>query len=301
MRLAERFEWGTRCHVMGIINVTPDSFSGDGLTASGADPVSAAQALAVAFSEDGADILDVGGESTRPGAARVDPETERARVVPVVAAIRAALPNAVISIDSYRAEVAEAALDAGADLVNDVWGLTKDPAMAPMAARRGAPVILMHNRSTAGRMRTDARLGASYDAPDYDDFFSELAASLRALARRAEETGIAADQIVLDPGVGFGKTLEQNLALINELQRFKSLGYPLLVGPSRKSFIGQVLDLPADQRLEGTAAAVALSVARGADIVRVHDVRQMARVVRMTGALIRAHPGRPVRPRGGAA
>jgi len=290
MRLAERFEWGTRCHVMGIINVTPDSFSGDGLAVNAADPVAAAEALAVAFDEDGADILDVGGESTRPGAQQLDAATERTRVVPVVAAIRATLPDAVISIDSYRADVAEAALDAGADMINDVWGLTKAPEMAAMAARRGVPVVLMHNRSAAGQTQTDARLGASYDAPAYGDFFAELAASLRLLARRAEEAGVAADQIVLDPGVGFGKTLEQNLALINELDRLKELGYPLLVGPSRKSFIGQVLDLPADQRLEGTAAAVALSVVRGADIVRVHDVRQMERVVRMTDALIRAHP-----------
>ncbi len=300
MRLAERFQWGSRCHVMGIVNVTPDSFSGDGLAASGTDPVAAALALAVGFSEDGADILDVGGESTRPGAAAVDAETERARVVPVVAAIRAALPDAVISVDSYRAEVAEAALDAGADLVNDVWGLSKDPEMAQLVARRGVPIVLMHNRSTADRTQTDIRLGGSYDAPDYGDFFAELSASLRQLARRAEEAGIEADQIVLDPGVGFGKTLEQNLALINELQRFKALGYPLLVGPSRKSFIGRILDLPADQRLEGTAAAVALSVVRGADIVRVHDVRQMVRVVRMTDALIRAQPGGHDEPAAGA-
>jgi len=296
MRLAERFQWGTRCHVMGIINATPDSFSGDGLAAVSGDPVTAARALALSFAADGADILDVGGESTRPGAAAVDAETERRRVVPVVAAIREALPDAVISVDSYRAGVAEAALDAGADLVNDVWGLSKDPEMASMAARRGVPVVLMHNRSAGVSTQSDARLGASYEAPAYRDFFAEMAASLAGLARRAEAAGIAADQIILDPGVGFGKTLEQNMALINELHRFKELGYPLLVGPSRKSFIGRALDLPPEERLEGTAAAVALSVVRGADIVRVHDVRHMTRVVRMTDALIRARPDAPDAP-----
>ncbi len=296
MRLSERFQWGSRCYVMGIINVTPDSFSGDGLAAKPRDAAAAARDLAVGFAADGADILDIGGESTRPGAAQIDDATERARVVPAISAIREALPDAVISVDTYRAAVAEAALDAGADLVNDVWGLSMDPAMAPLVAARRVPAILMHNRSAAADTSADARLGASYDAPDYGDFFTEITASLAQIADRAVAAGVARDQIVLDPGIGFGKTLEQNMALINELPRLKALGHPLLVGPSRKSFIGRVLDLPPDERLEGTAAAVALAVARGADIVRVHDVQSMVRVVRMTDALVRARADGSVAP-----
>lgn len=288
MRLADRFQWGARCYVMGIINVTPDSFSGDGVLSGDGDAAAAAREQALRFVADGADILDVGGESTRPGAAPVDEETERARVIPAIAAIRAELPDVVISVDSYRAGVAEAALDTGADLVNDVWGLTRDPDMAPMVARRQVPVIVMHNRSAATDTHRDARLGASYGAPTYGDFFADLTTGLAGLARVAQEAGISHDQIVLDPGLGFGKTVQQNMALINELERIKALGYPVLVGPSRKSFIGQVLDLGPDERSEGTAAAVALAIVRGADIVRVHDVRTMARIAHMTDAMLRA-------------
>jgi dihydropteroate synthase len=285
MRLKDRFTWGERTLVMGIVNITPDSFSGDGLAG-----VAAALEQARGFVTSGADILDVGGESTRPGAAAVGAAEEAARVVPVIAAIRDALPDIPVSVDTYRAAVAEQALDAGADMVNDVWGLRADPDMAPLAAARGAPVILMHNRSKPGHAEIDARLGGQYIGPHYTDLLAEVSAELAALARGALDAGIPRDQIVLDPGIGFGKTIGQNMALINRLDHFRGLGYPLLVGASRKSFIGQVLDVPVDERLFGTVATVALSIVRGADIVRVHDVAAMAQVARMTDAMLRAQP-----------
>lgn len=287
MRLNDHFQWGRRCYVMGILNVTPDSFSGDGL-ADDADRVARAVAQARQFLADGADILDVGGESTRPGAALVAEQEELDRVVPVIEALVRELPQATISIDTYKAAVAEAALRHGAHVINDVWGFKADTDMAALAADRNAPVMLMHNRSKPGHAEIDRRLGGSYVAPDYQDFLAEVVEETAALARNAEANGVARDQIVLDPGVGFGKTIDQNMALINHLDAFKKLGYPILLGSSRKSFIGRVLDVEPDQRVEGTAATVALGVARGADIVRVHDVKEMSRVVRMTDALIRA-------------
>jgi dihydropteroate synthase len=280
MRLADRFEWGARTYVMGILNVTPDSFSGDGLGADDAGTVERALAQAVEFMESGADILDIGGESTRPGAAPLGAEDEKRRVLPVIEAIAEELPEAVVSVDTFKADVAAAALDAGAHIVNDVWGLRADSEIGPLAAARGAPVILMHNRSRPSEVIVD-RLGGSYLGPDYDDFLEDVA------------SGIARDQIILDPGIGFGKTVAQNMALINSIDRFKALGYPVLSGPSRKSFIGRVLDLPVEERLEGTAATVALSIVRGADIIRVHDTRAMVRVARMTDALIHARPEDP--------
>ncbi len=283
MRLKDRFSWGTRAYVMGILNVAPDSFSGDGLTG-----VPAAVAQARRFAEHGADILDIGGESTRPDARPLDAAAEIARVAPVIAAVRAALPEMPISVDTYRAAVADAALDAGADIVNDVWSLRADPDIAAVAARHGAPVILMHNRSKPGHAEIDARLGGQYIGASYDDLLGEVAGELKALANRARAAGIGADQIILDPGLGFGKSVDQNLALMNHLDDFKALGYPLLVGPSRKSFIGRVLDVPVGERMFGTAAAVTLSILRGADIVRVHDVGEMAQVARMTDAILRA-------------
>ena len=287
MRLNDHFHWGSRCYVMGIVNVTPDSFSGDGL-ADDQDRVTRALAQARQFIADGADILDVGGESTRPGAALVAEQEELDRVVPVVEALTRELPDAIISVDTYKAAVAEAALAHGAHIINDVWGFKADADMAAVAADRQAPVMLMHNRSKPGHAEIDRRLGGSYVAPDYKDFLAEVVEETADLARNAEANGIARDQIVLDPGVGFGKTIEQNMALINHLDAFKKLGYPVLLGSSRKSFIGRVLDVEADQRLEGTAATVAIGVARGADIVRVHDVKEMTRIVRMTDALVRA-------------
>ena len=289
MRLSEHFDWGTRTFVMGILNVTPDSFSGDGL-GMGRDAIVRAVAQAEAFAAAGADILDIGGESTRPGSEPLTAAQERARVAPVIEAVRAVLPEMALSIDTYRVTVAEAGLDAGADIVNDVWGLRADPELGPLAAARGAPVILMHNRSRSGHAEIDGRLGGQYEAPRYDDLLGEIAADLSALAADACAAGIEREQIILDPGLAFGKDVAQNLTLINNLDRLKALGFPLLVGPSRKSFIGRVLDLPVEERLEGTAATVAISIARGADIIRVHDVAEMVRVARMTDAIVRATP-----------
>jgi dihydropteroate synthase len=284
--LAQRFAWGSRTYVMGIVNVTPDSFSGDGVMRGG-DFVARAVAQARQFVADGADILDIGGESTRPGGKPVAAPEEIARVVPAIRAIAAALPGVALSVDTFKAAVAEAALDAGAAIVNDVWGLGADPALADVVARRGAGVVLMHNRSTPLDKAPDARLGARFAGAGYTDLIADVTRDLRAMAEAALAAGIARDNIVLDPGIGFGKDTAQNLELVNRLDAFKALGFPILSGPSRKSFIGYTLDLPPDERLEGTAAAVAISIARGADIVRVHDVRAMARVARMTDAMVR--------------
>lgn len=287
MRLADRFAWGARSYVMGIINVTPDSFSGDGL---GSVEGLAARAVdcAARFIDAGADILDIGGESTRPGSSPVGEAEEIARVVPVVAALAARFPDAVLSVDTSKAAVAAAALDAGAAWVNDVWALKADPAMAPLVAARKAPVVLMHNRSRPRAVELDPHLGSQYVGARYRHLMDDVAAELAALAADAVAAGIDRGQIILDPGIGFGKTVVQNMALINHLDRLKRLGYPLLIGPSRKSFIGQVLDLGPGRRDEGTAACVAIGIARGADIVRVHDVKSAARVAKMTDAIIRA-------------
>jgi dihydropteroate synthase len=241
------------------------------------------------FVDAGADILDVGGESTRPGSTPLGAEEEKERVLPVVAALACEFPDLTISIDTFKSEVAAAALDAGAHIVNDVWGLRADPEMGRMAAEREAPVILMHNRSRPNDVIVD-QLGGSYLGASYDDLLADVAREMAALADGALAAGVARDRIVLDPGIGFGKTVQQNMALINHLDRFKALGYPILSGPSRKSFIGRVLDLPPDERLEGTAATIALSIVRGADIVRVHDTREMVRVARMMDALLHSDP-----------
>ncbi len=275
---------------MGVLNITPDSFSGDGLGSESDTTTVRSVEQARRFAAAGADILDIGGESTRPGSAPLSAEIERARVVPVIEAVRTALPDVPISVDTYRAAVAEPALDAGADIVNDVWGLRADPDLGRLAAARGAPVVLMHNRSDPGHVEIDGRLGGQYSAPCYDDPLGEIVSDLSALAASARTVGIDSEQIILDPGLAFGKDVEQNLALINNLDRLKELGFPLLVGPSRKSFIGRVLDLPVEERIEGTAATVAVAIARGADIVRVHDVMAMVRVARMTDAIVRVSP-----------
>lgn len=285
VKLADRLSWGSRTYVMGILNVTPDSFSGDGLV-TGEDWVERAVAQGLGQVADGAHILDVGGESTRPGAEPVPEEEEIRRVVPVIRGL-AEQTDTPISIDTSKAAVAAAAFDVGAGMVNDVWGLRLDPALPPLVAERGCPVILMHNRSRPQDARFEARLGGRYVGAHYDDLLEDVARELGELVAGAVGAGIAEDRIILDPGIGFGKTVEQNLLLIDRLDRIKRLGFPLLSGPSRKSFIGYTLDLPADERVEGTAAAVAVSIARGADIVRVHDVRPMARVARMCDAILR--------------
>nr|WP_205664624.1 dihydropteroate synthase [Ammonifex thiophilus] len=250
---------------MGILNVTPDSFSDGGKY----NTVEAARARALEMVEEGADIIDLGGESTRPGHTPVEAEEELRRVIPVLEAILPEVP-VPISIDTSKAVVAEEALRRGAHLINDQRALA-DPNMAAVVARYEAPVVLMHNPST----------------PQYRDFMGDIIDHLAERVEYAEASGIPREHIILDPGIGFGKTPEQNLEVVRRLDELKSLGLPVLVGPSRKSFIGYVLDLPVEERLEGTAAAVAVSIVKGADIVRVHDVKQMVRVARMVDALVR--------------
>jgi dihydropteroate synthase len=274
---------GRRPLIMGIINVTPDSFSGDGLM----NDKAAADRAACMIGE-GADILDIGGESSRPGASPVSAEEEIRRAVPVIAAIRKQFEGVPMAIDTVKATVAEAALDTGATIVNDISALA-DPAMAKLVAAHEAYIVLMHNR--AGAAKHEARIGGEFEAPDYDgDIIDDVARDLAARIETARAAGIAPDKIIVDPGLGFGKTVEQNLALIGRLDELKEmLGASVLLGPSRKSFIGRILDAPVEDRLAGTAACVAVAVMRGADILRVHDVKEMAQVIQMIRAIIEAH------------
>ena len=277
-----RFAWGERTYVMGVINVTPDSFSGDGVM-----DVEAAVARGKRFVKDGAHILDVGGESTRPalsakiesglsgggtGAASavVEGEEELRRLIPVIQRLVEEV-DVPISVDTYKSEVARQALKAGASMVNDVWGLKADPDLAAVAAEHNAPLILMHNQRGMG----------------YRDLMANIKVSLQTSAQAALDAGVAPGNVILDPGFGFGKTPTHNLEVLRRLDELTEMGYPLLVGTSRKSTIGLVLDLPVQERIEGTAATVAIAIANGADIVRVHDVKAMARVARMTDAIVR--------------
>lgn len=266
------FEWGRRTYVMGIVNVTPDSFSGDGLLDRDPEVVlEAAVDQAREMVADGADVLDVGGESSRPGHTPVSAEDEIRRVVPVIAAIRAALPMTPISIDTSKPSVAAAAIDAGADLVNDIWGVADDDRIARVAAHHGVPLVLMHNRAEAR----------------YVNLLSEVIDDLQRAIERAVGAGVAWDRIVVDPGFGFGKTPAHNLAVLRDLASLRILGRPILLGTSRKSTLGHVLDLPPTERLEATLATTTLGIAAGADIVRVHDVRANVRAARMTDAVVR--------------
>lgn len=285
--------WGERTYVMGIINVTPDSFSADGLAQPAADLAAAALAQARRFAEEGADILDVGGESTRPGAEPVSLEEELRRVVPAVAAIAREVPLP-ISVDAYRADVASAALDAGAHMVNDVWGLRSpeggwNEPLASLVAARRAPLVLMHNR----RAQPVAGLvGGYYPDVPYDDLVAEVIAGLRASVAYAEACGIPRERLIVDPGLGFGKTPEQNLVLLRRLGELRRFGLPLLLGASRKSFIGLALGgLPPQERDEGTAATTALAVAAGVDLVRVHNVLVNVRAARVADAIVRGSGG----------
>lgn len=262
----EPLVWGRRTYVMGIINVTPDSFSGDGL----ASDLQAVAAQAVRYQEEGADLLDVGAESTRPGSTPITLQGELARLLPALDTILSRV-NLPVSVDTYKSEVARHAIQAGATIVNDVWGLKKDPEIAKAVSEGGAGLIIMHNQETLR----------------YRDLVPDVLASLSQSMVLARAAGVPQENIILDPGIGFGKTPDHNLEILKRLSEFKTLGRPLLVGTSRKSTIGRVLDLPPDQRLEGTAATVALCIAGGADMVRVHDVREMARVCRMTDAVVR--------------
>ncbi len=262
--------WSERTFVMAILNVTPDSFSGDGLAGADPEAVAAAAERAVA---DGAHIIDIGAESTRPGHARVSADEELTRLLPALRAVRArvAVP---ISIDTSKAGVAEAALEAGADLVNDVRGLLADPDLAAVVARAGVPAVLMHDAVPDGR----------------GDLVASVVRELSRRLDRALAAGIAWESLIVDPGFGFGKDWRQNLELLRRLGELRVLGRPILSGTSRKSTIGRVLGLPPGERLEGTAATVALAIQQGADIVRVHDVLAMARVAAMTDAVVRAAP-----------
>jgi dihydropteroate synthase len=285
--LSYPLQWGARTYIMGILNLTPDSFSGDGLISVPGEGTNRALEQAQAFVNAGVDILDVGGESTRPGSQPVSAAEEVDRVVPVIEAIGAAELDVLISVDTYKAEVAEAALQAGAHWINDVWALRADPNLAKVAARYNCPIILMHNRIKPGSAELQERLGGRYIGIDYDDLIEDIKAELMSSVDIALASGVKNDNILLDPGIGFGKTVEQNLELLDRLGEIRALGYPLLLGPSRKSFIGYTLNLPPDQRVEGTAAAITIGIVRGTDIVRVHDALQMVRVVRMADAIVR--------------
>ncbi|MBI2858846.1 MAG: dihydropteroate synthase [Chloroflexi bacterium] len=263
------FRWGERTFIMGILNLTPDSFSGDGL----AYDIPAALAQARRMDEEGADIIDVGGESTRPDAAPVSSEEEISRVVPVIERLAKEI-SLPISVDTYKGDVARRALDAGAVMLNDVWALKKDLSMAALAAERKVPIVLMSNQRGEKHERIIPAVAS--------DLFRAIELALSA--------GVPRENIIVDPGIGFGKTLEQNLELIRMLGELRVMGQPILLGTSRKSLVGTVLGLPPDQRVEGTAATVSLGIANGADVVRVHDVRAMARVCKMTDAIVR-RPG----------
>ncbi len=266
------FAWGARTYVMGIVNVTPDSFSGDGLLRDAVEPGPSVVDQARRMVRDGADLLDVGGESTRPGHEPVDEAQEIARVVPAIRAIREALPGVPISVDTTKPTVAEAALDAGADCINDIWGVGPSDALSRLAAQRHVPYVLMHNRAEAR----------------YDDVVAEVVADLARAIERAVAAGVPREAIVVDPGIGFGKTMAHNLALLRDLAALQVLRRPILLGTSRKSTIGRVLGgVPAGERLEGTLATTALGIAAGTDIVRVHDVRENVRVARMCDAILR--------------
>ena len=279
-------DWGSRTYVMGILNVTPDSFSGDGIIAKG-DSVQISLELAKRFIEAGASILDIGGESTRPGSQPIEIKEERRRVIPVIKAIVKEFPDALISIDTYKAIIAKEALIEGAHIVNDVWALRGDPELKNIVAKYKCPVILMHNRSNPASVEVRAQLGNAYIGAEYQNVIEDVKRELMDSVNIARNAGIDDDRIILDPGIGFGKKVEHNLELINHLDEIRALGFPVLLGPSRKSLIGYTLDLPADQRLEGTAATIAIGIARGADIVRVHDVEYMARVAKMTDVIVR--------------
>jgi len=272
------FHWGRRTYIMGVVNVSPDSFSGDGIA-------DAEQAVAKGkqLASEGADIIDVGGESTRPGSTPIATDEELGRVIPVVEKLAKDV-SVPVSVDTYNLEVARQALNAGANVINDIWGLQKEPALADLAAEKGVPIVLMSNQRDS----------------HCQDIMPAVTSDLKRAIKQALTAGVPWEYIIIDPGIGFGKTQEQNLEILQRLEELQILGRPILLGSSRKSFIGWVLDLtpeqrlnkvafvpPGDQRLEGTAATVAISIAKGVDIVRVHDVREMALVCKMSDAVVR--------------
>ena len=260
------WQWGRRTYIMGILNITPDSFSDGGKFITIKDVLAQTKRMV----EEGADIIDIGGESTRPGAEPVSHEQEVLRIIPVIKALKEQI-DIPISVDTYRASTAYAALSAGADMVNDVWGLKHDPDMAKVVADFGVPVCIMHNSASA----------------EYDSLIEDIKAGLGKSIEIALKSGIRNENIIVDPGIGFGKTWEHNLDIMIALEKLKSLGYPLLLGTSRKSFIGKVLGGSVDERLEGTLATSVYGIVKGVDVLRVHDVLQNKRVAIMTDRMVR--------------
>jgi len=269
--------FGKRTLVMGILNVTPDSFSDGGVYSS----VDAAVRRAKEMVAEGADIIDIGGESSRPGAEPAPLEEELSRIVPVIHQLAREV-DAPISIDTYKARVALPAIESGAHIVNDISALNFDPEMATVVSEMGIPVILMHMKGTPRDMQIN---------PTYRALIPEIIQYLRDNIEKALDAGIPEEKIIIDPGIGFGKTVEHNLEILRRLREFRVLSRPILIGTSRKSFIGKILNLPVEDRIEGTAATVACSIMNGADIVRVHDVKQIYRVTRMTDAICRGNSG----------
>lgn len=261
----KEFDTDHKCYIMGILNVTPDSFSDGGKF----NNLDAALKHAEEMIDEGADIIDIGGESTRPGYQAISEEEEIAKVVPVIEAVKKNF-DVPVSIDTYKGKVAEAALYAGADLVNDIWGFKADSKVADVTAKFGAACCLMHNRHEA----------------EYDDFLSDFIDDMKGCVEIARKAGVADDKIILDPGVGFGKTLEHNLIITNHVDILREMGYPVLLGTSRKSMIGLTLDLPTDQRIEGTLATTVIGIMRGCSFVRVHDIRENKRIIKMTEAIL---------------
>ncbi len=263
----KKFDFEDRTYIMGILNITPDSFSDGGKF----NNIEVAVERAKKLIEDGADIIDIGGESTRPKAEYVSEDEEIARVVPIIEAIRKEL-DVVISIDTYKSRTAEAAIKAGADIINDVWGFKKDINMAKVAAKYNVPCVLMHNR----------------ESKPYENLMKEVNLDLVESINLALDAGVHKDNIILDPGIGFAKTLEENLIVMNNLEEIRSLGYPVLLGTSRKSMIGLTLKLPVEERVEGTVATTVMGIMKGARIIRVHDVLENKRAAVMTDAIIKA-------------
>lgn len=266
MKIGNRvFDVAHKTYIMGILNVTPDSFSDGGKF----NCVDAALRHAEEMIRDGADLVDIGGESTRPGHTKISEEEEIARVVPVIEAVKSRF-DVPVSIDTYKSKVAEAALQAGADLVNDIWGFKYDHKVAELTARYGAACCLMHNRQT----------------PVYQDFLEDVVQDMAACVQIAKNAGVSDDKIMLDPGVGFGKTYQMNLDIIHHVDVLHRLGFPILLGTSRKSVIGQTLELPTDQRVEGTLVTTVIGVMKGCAFVRVHDIKENKRAIQMTEAIL---------------
>jgi len=262
----------SRTHLMGVLNVTPDSFSDGGRFLKLEEAVKQGLKLA----EEGADIIDIGGESTRPGSEPVTIEEELRRIMPVIEELTKRI-QVPISIDTYKSKIAKEVLDSGASMVNDISGLRFDPEMKKVIAEYDVPVVLMHIQGTPRNMQEN---------PKYDNLIEDIKSYLNQSISMAEEAGIGEDKIIIDPGIGFGKTLDDNLKILKNLREFKSLGKPVMIGVSRKSFIGKILDLPTDERLEGSLAALAIAVINGANILRVHDVKESKRVAKLVDAIL---------------